>query len=393
MVKSVHCVFESAEADVLKAAQMEAALCWNDILSMALTHYNETGKWLPLKELQKRTKRRYDLHSQTVQALCDEYDDCRRATREKRKNGDKRAKYPYKTKRFKTLEFKKDAIRQTETGVEVTVVPHKRYLLLPPCGRRVRTVQIKWERNHYVVLYTVEVEPEKPVETGKAAGVDLGEVNLPAVATEDGDALVVSGRHVRSLKRKRNKGLGKPSGLIGRTQSGSRRRRRLVQAKRKLQARTDNQVKDAYHQATAKAIRFCKERNVETVVVGDPKNVAGNTRKDKRLDRKNRQKVSQMEYGRMKALLAYKAELNGMRHMLVNERHTSQTCPVCGKRHKPCGREFRCPECGLAAHRDAIGAHNILCKEKKTVFIRNKPVFQHPVRLRKVSTASRSSAA
>jgi putative transposase len=45
----------------------------------------------------------------------------------------------------------------------------------------------------------------------------------------------------------------------------------------------------------------------------------------------------------------------------VNEAYTSQTCPVCGERSKQ-KRIFRCPSCGAAGPRDAIGATNILCQ-------------------------------
>ena len=41
-----------------------------------------------------------------------------------------------------------------------------------------------------------------------------------------------------------------------------------------------------------------------------------------------------------------------------NEAYTSQTCPVCGHRHKPKDRNFRC-KCGFSWHRDVLGAWNI----------------------------------
>lgn len=54
----------------------------------------------------------------------------------------------------------------------------------------------------------------------------------------------------------------------------------------------------------------------------------------------------------------------GIRVTLQNEAYTSQTCPnlKCGHKHKPKGRVFKCPQCGLRAHRDVVGAANILSK-------------------------------
>jgi putative transposase len=54
-----------------------------------------------------------------------------------------------------------------------------------------------------------------------------------------------------------------------------------------------------------------------------------------------------------------------MKVELVDEHHTSQTCPSCGHRHKPRGRNFRCPSCGLQAHRDVVGQINILSRFKE----------------------------
>jgi putative transposase len=49
---------------------------------------------------------------------------------------------------------------------------------------------------------------------------------------------------------------------------------------------------------------------------------------------------------------------------LEDERYTTQKCPNpnCPHKHKPKGRNYRCPECKLQAHRDVVGAINILSK-------------------------------
>ena len=42
----------------------------------------------------------------------------------------------------------------------------------------------------------------------------------------------------------------------------------------------------------------------------------------------------------------------------VSEAYTSQTCPVCGTRHK-CRRTYRCTLCSHTIPRDVVGALNI----------------------------------
>ena len=73
------------------------------------------------------------------------------------------------------------------------------------------------------------------------------------------------------------------------------------------------------------------------------------------------QKIHQMLYGQTRHMLTCKAERRGMQVALQDEAYTSQTCPACGRRHKPKGREYRCP-CGFHYHLDAVGAYNIHAK-------------------------------
>ena len=76
----------------------------------------------------------------------------------------------------------------------------------------------------------------------------------------------------------------------------------------------------------------------------------------------------------------------GISVRLVNESYTSQTCPHCGKRHKPANRNFEC-SCGYYAHRDLVGAWNILNKkysfELKPFIIQTKqPLYLKPKKYR-----------
>lgn len=105
--------------------------------------------------------------------------------------------------------------------------------------------------------------------------------------------------------------------------------------------------------------------------------VEKNTKKKKRLRRKSRQKVSQMETGRIKQYLRYKAKESGIASCLVGERGTSSTCPECGHVHTPKGRTFRCPECGFAAHRDGKAGFMMLWKKHPTIPLPESFKIQH----------------
>jgi len=96
------------------------------------------------------------------------------------------------------------------------------------------------------------------------------------------------------------------------------------------------------------------------------------------------QKLSTWRHGKLRAKLTYKAEAEGMAVVLVDERHTSQTCPNCSRRYKPKGRTYRCPDCRFQAHRDIVGAANILSRQLYGDVGKSRPppatMYRHPVR-------------
>jgi len=61
--------------------------------------------------------------------------------------------------------------------------------------------------------------------------------------------------------------------------------------------------------------------------------------------------------------LRWTAEEYGIKVHTVSEAYTSQTCPRCRSRHSVrILREFRCLDCGLEAHRDAVGVLNMAAR-------------------------------
>ena len=61
--------------------------------------------------------------------------------------------------------------------------------------------------------------------------------------------------------------------------------------------------------------------------------------------------------------LRWTAEEYGIRVETVSEAYTSQTCPRCRSRHSQrVLRGFRCSDCGLEAHRDAVGVLNMAAR-------------------------------
>jgi IS605 OrfB family transposase len=215
----------------------------------------------------------------------------------------------------------------------------------------------------------LDVTAEVPVaiESGKldparVAGIDLGIIH-PYAAMAGDEGLLVSGRairaeerlHLEDTKRRAQKAAAKaPS----KGQRGSRRWRRYRTSRRKAEARHRRRVRQAHHEAARAVVAWLVEREVGTVVVGDPKGIT--TR-----DCGRRQNLALRNWRRTHLLgcLLDKAELAGIKVVLVNERGTSSTCPECHKAvPKPRGRRFSCPHCGHRCHRDLVGARNIAAR-------------------------------
>jgi len=120
-----------------------------------------------------------------------------------------------------------------------------------------------------------------------------------------------------------------------------------------------NQVKDIEHKQTSRLVSTLYEEGVQTVVIGDVRDI----RHDLDVGSTNNQKLHQWSHGTVRHLLTYKAERHGMVVALQEESYTSKTCPVCGHRRKskPQGRVFHCTNktCGFTWHRDGVGACNI----------------------------------
>jgi putative transposase len=108
-------------------------------------------------------------------------------------------------------------------------------------------------------------------------------------------------------------------------------------------------------------VDWCTEHQVKQLVLGDVRDVADG----KRLNKLNQQKISSWSHGKLREYIGYKAEARGLWVKDdVNEAYTSQTCPSCGHRRKPQGRTYVCANlaCGVVAHRDVVGAVNILSR-------------------------------
>ena len=139
-----------AQFDLVREKQIECANCWNDIVAISKEYYLENKKWIDKYDIQKIVKGKYNLHSQTIQAITDKFDANRKTISELRKNGDKKAKYPYKTKKFYVIPLKNSAINTNSKGNLKLTMSKGRYLELDFNIPNIKTAEIVWRNGYYL---------------------------------------------------------------------------------------------------------------------------------------------------------------------------------------------------------------------------------------------------
>ncbi|MGO8947179.1 MAG: RNA-guided endonuclease InsQ/TnpB family protein [Ktedonobacterales bacterium] len=339
----------------LYQAQREAARVWTMCRDLHLAARQQHTPWPDREELQYATKGRFALHSQSVQMVCHQFLANVEATRELRRTN-RKIRYPYKDKRFFALYWPAQAVSVERRRIVLPMGRSRQSLVFKlDLPERIGSVKLVW-KDGYELHVSIPVTPGEAVPGPVQATVDLGEIHQAAVTTNTGVALVVSGRGIRSLKRRHHMALGQLARKRSRCTRGSRRWRKLQRARRQVSARTRRQVRALRHQGTRKVIAFCQQHQVGRLFIGNPQGVRQRTR-----GRHHNQRLSGWEYGRDLAYLTSKAKAASIESFTGSERGTSSQCPVCGWKHKVKGRVWRCrnPQCAFVGHRDVVGSVNM----------------------------------
>ncbi|BAP45411.1 transposase, orfB [Pseudomonas sp. StFLB209] len=321
----------------LREASRAVNFVWNYVNELSSRSIREHGRFLSAFDIHKYTNgagKDLGLHSQSVQAVADEY-----VTRRK--------------------QFKKRQLRWRCSGGarrSLGWVPLK-------AGAAVwKNGQVVFNKQHFKVwdsyglagfkfrsgsfnedsrgrwYFNVVVEVDRQLSPGQdAVGIDLG---LKTTATcSDGDRLE-SGRFYRDLE----KSLGTAQ------RAGKKARVRAIHAK------IANRRKDALHKFSNALVARCG-----VIVVGDVNSLKlAKTRMAK--------SVLDAGWGQLKTMLEYKCDHAGTVFKVVSERNTTQTCSSCKQLpdSRPRGiaglgiREWTCCGCGVTHDRDVNAAKNIL---------------------------------
>lgn len=329
------------------------------------------GLWLSEKSLTKLSDLRPSvnqspMHAHTIDAAQQGFFKACVTTRAIRKV-DPSVNFPWRQKRFRTTTWKNTAIKLVGN------------VLTMSCGRGNAPIKIALPDSVGDVLQVKEVrlvynkrsskyEWHVVIENGKQAkspsgtnivSVDLGEIH-PAVVGDEQESTIITCRERRHATQGHAKRRASLAAAISRKKKGSRRYKKLLRCKRRMNAKYEAVVKDMAHKVSRAIVDVAVEREASTIVLGDIKDIGDGVA----LGKKTNQKISGWNHGQIRKFVEYKAEAEGIAVTLQDERYTSQTCPNCGARHKPKGRNYRCPSCRFQSHRDVVGQVNILSAYK-----------------------------
>ncbi len=337
----------------LKAAQMEAAHVWNCCMETHKQARLEHTKWPGRNELQKMTKGRFALHSQSVQMIVHAFL-ANIDTTHQLKPSNPKMRYPYKTKRFYPVMWPAQAVSRENGRVILPMGRGRKSIVLSlDLPENTGAAILVWN-NGFELHVCVEVPQVECAPGDVQATVDLGEIHLAAVTTSTSQALIVTGRGIRSLKRQRTKQLKQLTKKQARCKKYSRRWKKLQRAKNKQCRRAERRIRDLRHKASRQVIDFCVANEVGTLFIGNPHGVRNPDH-----GRHHNQRMALWEYGKDIDYLTHKAKAAHISCFTGSERGTSSQCPFCEHRHKPKGRNWACRVCGFTGHRDLVGSVNM----------------------------------
>jgi putative transposase len=339
----------------LRTAQLESAMVWNECMEAHKQCRINQISWLNQTALQKLTKGKYQLHSQSVQLVCQAFLANVDSTKANRRAGIKQMKYPWRAKKFYPVSWAAQSVKYKNGWITLPMGKGKEPLSFKLDLDFVPgACSLVWNRGFELHIKQEVVLEERKI-TGNKATIDLGEIHHSAVTTNTAQGLIVSGRGLRSLKRQRNVALAKLTRKQFLCTKYSKRWKKLQTAKNRFCLRNERQIREYRHQATRQVVEFCKTHDVDTVFIGNPHGV-----RKKNCGRRHNQRMAQWEYGKDLSYFAHKFKIAGISVLTGSERGTSSTCPECGHRHKPKGRTWNCPKCSYKKkHRDITGSLNM----------------------------------
>lgn len=357
----------------LLSLNQESARVWNHCVELDKDFNKQNGRYMRMSELQNAVKGYGFLHTKGVYYVYRKYLFSRtamfRSIKAKHENSGK-VKLPYKQKKFFNTGWDYQSIH---VNYETGVIKLARKDIKDENGKRKRQgqvvchaktipqniveIELLYRNGLKLAIKYKEPDIQNVIQSDNVAAIDLGEIHSITSVDNNGNAIIITGRKLRSIKRLRDKEQAQIRSKMSKCTKGSRQYKKYNHALYTIKYATGKRVLDVVHKTTKLYLDFCLENNISKVYYGDLDGATRNTRG--KANKMIGQKLNEWNYGLIMLQLHNKLERYGIELIKVDEFYTSQKCPLCGELTKPKGREYVC-SCGYRQHRDIVGAINIL---------------------------------
>ena len=355
-----------------------SAKCWNALVEGDKKFHEENDRYMTRSELQTFVKNITPLHSAGNQHVYLKYYSNRDAmfrSIQANHEGSKSAKLPYKRKKYfttgwnvysyvidyrnKTLSLAKkvDENGKKQKPVVCTFKTMPRYVV---------EVELIYKGKLYFAVKYKSPKTNEDIVSNNVAAIDFGEIHSISSIDNNGNALIITGRKLRSITRLRNKEQGKIKSKRAKLSKNSKQYKKYTHAIHDIGFKSDNQVLDCVHKISKLYLDYCIENKISKVYYGDLDSCTRG--KHGKMSKFTNQKLRDWCYGLLTLQLENKLSRYGIEMIKISEAYTSQTCPHCENKHKPTGRNYEC-DCGYTQHRDLVGAMNILNFYEKDLHI------------------------
>lgn len=370
---------------LFQPVMLAANRIWNSCVWHSRDVFKQENRWPTEAELKAKFKSFAawrELHSQSAQAVVEEYFEAVSAYRKHRKNGHPEMNLPnFKPKgTLRTITWKKQGfdvegntlilkLSRKKEPIKVALPEGWNVVTLPdgmgvngaPVEVKVKAVVRRRKVENLVLHVTFDLGVMPVCRTGAVSAYDYNSA-LVARATTNGQLDLFVCREVLSLVQYRNKVLAEFQEKMSRLKKGSRRWRKLSRAKARKLRRLDRRIRQMEHALTKLFAELDEAEGVGFAVVGDLTGLRRSARTGMK-NKKASQKINQMAYDRLHAEQRYKNLMRGIVTDSWTEKSTSSTCCLCDT-HNPAWRKHRglwvCGKCGLILQADLNGAANLL---------------------------------
>ena len=380
--------------DYLYQCNKEAGKVWNECVRLNKELWELKQKYTDRKYLQTELKGFNDIMTaKSIQMVEYKYLTAISAIQHARKVGRTDLKYPWKQKKYYNtmwdiqnlqIDYDKNTIRiprPVKYNYYDSRGKKKSSPIILHCKtipQNITQVELVYKNGLKLAInYWIEEECLQ-IKSNNICGVDLGEIHSITTIDTNSNALIITGRELRSIKRFRNKELGKLERKLSKCTKGSNNYKKYRKSIRKLLTKTNNKVNDNLKKTARLFSNYVLINNISTIVVGDLKLFNMQLRNRKQY-KGAQQRLVQWEHGQLVLKIKNNLKNYGIEVIEISEAYTSQTCPFCGNKYKPKNRNYVCIHCGAEYHRDLVGARNILSKyinqgKIKYIELENKPL-------------------